>query len=180
MSEGVRRLAYRVRQLSSALAAPRAEVDDAAAGLVLPPPLLAPFRRLAPSDRRHALAVLAALQAEGFGSEADLPLLQASLLHDVGKADAGITLLHRVLRVLLTRPAPPVWRRLTASATDWRRPFWVLEHHAARGAVWVRSAGGSPDLVALVRCHDTPAPVEWAGTSLAIWHAALQAADGRA
>jgi hypothetical protein len=165
---------YRVRQVWAALSARRNPPDDAPARAVLPPPLFALFRQMPVEDRRHALAVLAALSARG---ERDEPLLQAALLHDVGKANAGVGLVHRVSRVLLWRRSPPLWRWLAGSPTGWRRPFWVVANHPARGASWVESQGGQADLVALIRFHEQPMPAEWAGQDLGRWHTALARAD---
>lgn len=170
-----RRAGYRVRQLGAALAARRHPPDDQAARRLLPPALLAIFARMPAEDRRHALAVLAALEVAGW---ADPPLLQAALLHDAGKADAGIRLWHRAARVLLTATAPGAWERLSACPTGRRRPFWVLAEHPARGAVWVETQGGGADLVALIRYHESAAPAAWAGGPLTEWHAALRRADG--
>lgn len=169
------RAGYRVRQLGAALAARRHPPDDRAARRLLPPPLLAIFARMPAEDRRHALAVLAALEAAGW---AEVPLLQAALLHDAGKAEAGIRLWHRAARVLLTATATGAWQRLSACPTGRRRPLWVLAEHPARGAVWVEAQGGGADLVALIRYHESDAPADWAGRPLADWHAALQRADG--
>lgn len=127
-------------------------------------------------DRRHALAVLAELEAVG---ECDPLLAQAGLLHDVGKANAGVGIPHRVARVVLRRLAPPLWRWLSGRPTGWRRPFWVMANHAARGAIWVETQGGHPDLAALIRAHEEPAPPDWAERDLARWHAALARADAK-
>jgi len=172
----VRPAAYRVSQFFTALAARGQRLDDGPARRVLPPALFALFAAMPPEDRRHALAVLADLEARG---ESAPPLLQAALLHDVGKARAGVGLAHRVARVLLARPCPPLWRWLAARPTGWRRPFWVLANHAARGAVWAETAGASPDVAGLIRHHETAPPPDWEGTDLARWHASLADADGR-
>ena len=178
---------YRTAQFRAALKARRGAPDegqDGRARAVLPPALFDLFAQMPPEDRRHGLAILAALEAAGADRSRDVSLLQAALLHDVGKAGAGVGLMHRVARVLLMRLGPAIWRRLADSPTGWRRPFWVLANHPARGAVWVGTQGGSEELVALIRYHEVPAPADWAGGSLdgaggslADWHARLQTAD---
>jgi len=167
---------YRPRQFFLALAARRAEIDDTPARAVLPPALFAIFEQLPAEDRRHALTVLADLEARG---EADPCLLQAGLLHDAGKAGAGVGLPHRVARVLCVPLAPRLWRWLTAAPTGWRRPFWVVAQHPARGAAWAESQGADPAVVELIRYHEAPPPSAWAGTAMAERHAALAWADAR-
>lgn len=167
---------YRVGQVLSLLAARRQPPDEGPAVVVLPPPLLELFRRMPAEDRRHALRVLADLRSRGATAA---PLLQAGLLHDLGKAGAGVGLLHRVSRVALRRLAPPLWRWLSASATGWRRPFWVVRHHPERGAAWAQAAGAEDAVVDLIRHHERPAPEAWQGSQLAAWHAELAWADAR-
>ena len=167
---------YRISQVGSFLAARRLPPDDGPAAEVLPVDLLALFRQMPPEDRRHALRVLADLRSRGAVAP---ELLQAGLLHDLGKAGAGVGLIHRVARVVLRRRVPPLWRWLIACPTGWRRPFWVVAHHPERGAVWVETAGAAPEVAALVRHHEQRAPAEWSGTPLAGWHAELAWADAR-
>ncbi|MCB0216776.1 MAG: hypothetical protein KDH92_09090 [Chloroflexi bacterium] len=174
MSPGSAR--YRVRQLLDARAARRDPPDDGPARALLPPPLFDAFRQMPAEDRRHVLTVLADLRDRG---ESDPALLQAALLHDLGKAGAGVGLIHRVARVLLWRAWPRAWAWLSARPTGWRRPFWVVARHPERGALWVEALGGSPELVALIRHHEAPAPAAWQGQDLARWHAALAWADAR-
>jgi hypothetical protein len=132
------------------------------------------FDAMPVEDRSHGLAVLAALEDQG---ETDRALLEAALLHDAGKAMARVRIAHRVARVLLASSAPRLWGWLSARPTGWRRPFWVVANHPERGAVWVASRGGEPDLVALIRHHESPAPGGWADTDLGRWHASLAAVD---
>lgn len=168
---------YRIGQLLAALRARRAQaaltLPEGPAREVLPPPLLALFERMPPEDRAHGLEVLRRLRSQ---VQEDPVLLSAALLHDVGKAEAGVGLVHRALRVLLARTVPSLWRWL-CWPTGWRRPFWVVANHPARGAVWVETAGGAPELCALIRHHEAPAPAAWAGTAQARRHAALRAVD---
>jgi hypothetical protein len=166
----------RAGQFFAALSVRRRPPDPGAAHAILPPALSDLFDQMLPEDRRHGLAVLALLKARG---ESAAPLLAAGLLHDVGKSGAGVRLHHRIARVLLRRTVPPVWRFLTGRPTGWRRPYWVMAHHPARGAVWVATRGGDADLVALIRYHEAPPPADWAGTQRVTWHAALAWADAR-
>jgi hypothetical protein len=166
----------RVGQFANALSARRQPPDAGPARAVLPAPLVELFLRMPPEDRRHGLAVLRLLTGRGETAPA---LAQAALLHDVGKAEAGVGLPHRIARVLLRRRARPLWGWLSGRPTGWRRPFWVIANHPERGAIWVETQGGSPDLVALIRYHEQRAPAGWAGTDLAAWHEALAWADAQ-
>lgn len=175
MRSGLAAARYRVGQFAAALRARHAAgaLDAGPARAVLAPPLADLFDRMPPEDRRHGLDVLGRLRA---GGTEDPVLLSAALLHDVGKAEAGVDLIHRVTRVLLQRAAPRLWRWL-CRPTGWRRPFWAVANHPARGAVWVETVGGPPELVALIRLHESPAPADWAGTAQGRRHAALRAVD---
>jgi hypothetical protein len=166
----------RAGQFFRALGARYQPPDAGAARAVLSAPLYDLFRQMPPEDQRHGFAVLALLRQRG---HTDGALLQAGLLHDVGKAEGGVGLHHRVARVLLRRSLPPVWRWLAGNPTGWRRPYWVVANHPERGALWIDARGGDPALVALVRWHERNPPAEWAGTDLARWHAALAWADAR-
>jgi hypothetical protein len=68
------------------------------------------FRRQTTQDQRHALAVYAALRGAGHTNP---DLLRAALLHDVGKAAAGLTLWWRTVIVLLSQFTPRLLARLS-------------------------------------------------------------------
>ncbi len=121
------------------------------------------FDRMPANDRRHALAVARTLQETGFDHPA---LLQAALLHDVGKS-IGQPLPHRVLIVLLEAfwPAALAWLsslnargRQPASlavlrVSAWRRPFVVHARHPVIGAIWADEVGCDPLAVRLIARH---------------------------
>jgi hypothetical protein len=136
------------------------------------------FARMSPNDRRHALAVVYTLRQAGHHNPA---LVQAALLHDVGKS-AGQPLIHRVLIVLLEAFWPAALQRLskpTAAASErmieddhyvgdvslervswWRRPFVIHARHAFIGAAWAAEAGCEPLVVELIARHQQPAGQE--------------------
>lgn len=127
------------------------------------------FKRMPAGDQQHALAVAETLQQAGYQQRA---LLQAALLHDVGKS-IGQPLMHRVAIVLLQAFWPAALRRLeTPVATAvlsqashplppdvlshvawWRRPFVVHARHPYVGAAWARAAGCEPLAVTLIARH---------------------------
>lgn len=173
MASGAR---IRVGQLFAALRAKAHRPDTDGARDLLPPPLFELFSRMAPEDQRHGLEVLAILEERG---ASDPLLLQAALLHDLGKADSGVAIAHRILRVLLARRVPRIWGWLCRQPTGWRRPFWVVTNHPERGAVWIEAMGGERSLALLVRYHEADAPDSWRGTRLEQLHDELSAADAQ-
>ena len=145
------RVAYRARQALQRLFAARRHGETEAAEQLLSPPALALYRQMSPGDRWHGQQVLDALRAAG---DWDAAVQQAALLHDVGKAHAGLTLVHRTLVVLMQAGAPGLLQRLAGDGTPaWRRPFHVQVHHAGIGAEMCARAGCSSVTVALVRAH---------------------------
>jgi len=144
---------YRVGQFWRALTAWVAPDEPVTVDALLPAAARRLFACQPAADRAHALAVLRALWTE----EAHRDLLAAALLHDVGKADAGLSALHRAAIVLLDRWSPRLLARLSREegwgASGWRRPFVGHAGHAALGAERARAAGCSPLTVALIARH---------------------------
>ncbi|MBN1218484.1 MAG: hypothetical protein JXM69_06140 [Anaerolineae bacterium] len=117
------------------------------------------FYRMPPNDRRHALAVVRTLQPSGYRQPA---LMQAALLHDVGKS-LGQPILHRVLIVLLEAFWPGALSWLSGVGGDpaviekipwWRRPFVIHAQHAKIGATWAEAAACEPMAVCLIARHE--------------------------
>ena len=115
------------------------------------------FKRMTSNDQRHALAVVRTLQQAGHDNPA---LIQAALLHDVGKS-LGQPLVHRVLIVLFEAFWPAALRWLSRLNTTkqvaqiiwWRRPFVIHAQHPALGAEWAEVAGCDPVAVRLIARH---------------------------
>lgn len=113
-------------------------------------------------DQVHATRVAARLIARGW---ADRDLIAAALLHDVGKIDAKLTLIDRVLWVILNRFVPSA----VPIVTRWVGPRWsVLSRHQQIGAAMTRRAGASPIVCALIEGdpessrRDLAAALAWA------------------
>ena len=151
---------YRVQQFFHAA---RAVIWPESVGQELPARYLSPealslFEAMPGYDRQHALNVVRALQATGY-QEPDL--LAAALLHDAGKTvhqEDALRLWHRVAVVLLRCFGLGLLDRVAEDRPgNWRRAFFVQQHHAAIGAELARRAGCSPHTVALIRHHEDPA-----------------------
>ena len=120
----------------------------------LDPAQRALFARMAVSDQRHCFDLFYSLR-ERMGT--DGPLLQAALLHDVGKSAAPVRLWHRVAYVVLGKLSGRARAKLCARrGTGWRVPFFVLAHHTDLGADLALKAGCSGEVVALIRSHQRP------------------------
>jgi HD domain len=148
------RPAYRFRQFVWALTARVTAGETALLEEYLSPAQRKLFMALDPRDQRHGLSVFRFLVERGYTEKT---LLQAALLHDVGKARAGLGIWHRVVIVLLKALWPALWRKIgSADERSWRYPFWAQQHHGELGAEMIATAGGEPGLVELVRGHQTP------------------------
>jgi putative nucleotidyltransferase with HDIG domain len=117
---------------------------------VLPPPLEALFLRQTAGEQAHALRVMRTAAASGIQT-GRLALLQAALLHDVGKTRAPLSLPERVAVVLAGRYWPGLMER-----SNWR-PFVTARSHPEWGAEMCAEAGAPPLTVKLVRLHQLPA-----------------------
>jgi hypothetical protein len=125
------------------------------------PAQVALFRRMARSDQRHCLDVFYTLCDAGYYQAA---LLQAALIHDVGKSGGRLTLWHRVAVVLMQRFAPGWLARLADDGRGWKAPFAAHVRHAQVGAQWAAEAGCPSQVVDCIRRHHDPNPEneQWA------------------
>jgi hypothetical protein len=98
--------------------------------------------RLPNPDRRHLVANAREVEA-ALGPDVDAACVQAALLHDVGKFDAGLGTAGRVAATvtaaLVGRARVGAW----AARPGWRGRFGRYERHGEIGAREIRAAGGS-------------------------------------
>ncbi len=163
---GLAPLRRRVRRTVATLRAqPRSPDQLAAVGACLTPAQLRLFLTMQPADQQHSLEVLDRLRRSG---HVEPELLQAALLHDVGKARARLRLWHRVFVDLGAAFWPGLPRWLAARGPEpVRRPLAVALCHAELGAADALRAGSSERVAALIRGDGPPELAR-----------ALRAADG--
>jgi HD domain len=155
---GIRRIFYRVHQVTFRLIAKIDESDLAPVRSLLPSKGQALFLEMSRGDQRHCLNVYHALLATGC---TDDDLLAAALLHDSGKGSHRVRFLMRPVIVILHALSPRFLASLagpgaTASVAWWRRPFRDAWHHAELGAFLAEHAGLNPRVVLLIREHHDP------------------------
>lgn len=172
------RIVYRVRQfVGAALAGPLSGADHGVVEQHLTTAQQTLFWRMSHGDQRHAVAVARSLLAQGW---TDRALLQAALLHDVGKSEGSVPLVYRAVIVFLRALWPDTLRRLADVDTGWRRPFYVDARHPEIGARLALEAGSPARVAQLIAQHQAFTTAGSGG--LVPEHdqlAALQAADER-
>jgi len=135
----------------STLALPAA--DEADVDRVLSPALAALFREMIPGEQAHSLRVMRWLIAH---QQTQPELLQAALLHDVGKACAPLNMFERVVTVFGHKLFPKQSSKWAQGRPNgWQKAFVVARHHADWGADSAERAGAMPLTVNLIRRHQT-------------------------
>lgn len=130
-------------------ARPLTEGERDAVSAVLTPAEAELFFRFAAHDQRHALDVLARLDARH--GDAPREVRSAALLHDIGKLESDLSISRRVAASIL--------------GTRWAR-YARYHAHEEIGAELLRSRGSDPLTVSLV-----------AGTASGRWATLLREAD---
>ncbi len=133
-------MAHRVAQFIGHLTARVGPAEIEVARRLLPDTAWPLFAAMPIADRRHALDVVARLEADG---ERDADLLAAALLHDAAKGHR-MRLWHRVSGVVVEAVAPRMLPRLASpDERSWRYPFHLYLYHAALSADAAMAAGCS-------------------------------------
>jgi len=135
-------------------ARPLAPTEQTTIHVSLPSPLALLFFSQRPEDQRHALDVCSRV-----GN--DPALVQAALLHDVGKIDSDLGVIGRSLATMWLGTSLPIWGRWQAYIDHGRVGANILEAH-----------GADELAVAFTRYHPGLAPVgidpvEWRRLSAA-------------
>lgn len=145
-------LRQRLRQFAAAGQAPGAK-EEALARKYLAPPFLALFLAQHPRDVFHAAATARWLLGRGHD---DPLLIQAALLHDIGKGDQRR--LDRVAHVAVTTLGVGQLAAHGGSRLRVRRALARSASHAETGAAMLLSAGADARVVELTRLHHDAAP----------------------
>ncbi|HYM50181.1 MAG TPA: HD domain-containing protein [Candidatus Limnocylindrales bacterium] len=129
--------------------------ESARAAAVLGPDLYALFAALPRNERRHGLDVLATVDRQD--PNAERLLRQAALLHDMGKARAGLSIADRSAAVFLQALAPVLLRVYLGLRPGLRHRYGLYREHAMIGAERLREAG-AVELAAIVAEHHRAVP----------------------
>jgi hypothetical protein len=151
-----RRASHLARRFFGALRPGRPRTSDVAwVELVLDPPELELWARMANHDRRHSIAVARRVQHALAGSAgADDPRwISAALLHDVGKLDAGLGVLGRVAATLAGAAAGHDMAEAWSEKRGVTRRFGLYLRHAELGETRLRVIGARPEAAAWAGAH---------------------------
>lgn len=150
-----KQLFLRSRQLARSLKAqPLTQAEQTEIRAILLPGQAELFFGLPKYEQRHALNVCRTLQKAGYA--ADSELLQAALLHDIGKRDPHtgrtIPVWGKVANVALSKVfgRQIISRLAKEQPSSWRYIFWLQLTHEKRSAKLTQAAGSSKRVVALV------------------------------
>jgi putative nucleotidyltransferase with HDIG domain len=153
------RAAYRIRQFWHAINAgylSQSALEEVSA--ILNSAQLELFYSQSSIVQQHSYRVMRLLRVSG---NDDNDLLEAALLHDVGKTKMPVKWWERPFVVLVQSLIPTLSATWASGPPEsWRRPFVVQAKHAEWGAEMAEAAMSSATTVTLIRRHQDPA--EWA------------------
>ena len=167
MHAAVLRARYRTRQFLRALGERPNRETSALVDRYLGEAGSALFLTLSPRDRRHSARTAALLLDAGIR---DHELIQAALLHDIGKGRQALW--ERIAFVLIVAANPPLLDRIARPGSGWRGALERARRHSSLGAQCARAAGYSERVAQLIDGHHDEQPTN----ELAM----LQQADERA
>ena len=150
---------YRARQFWNALVSAPSLEDLEMISQLLDSAQMGLFRQMHRSEQAHSIQVMQAVKvaSERLSVEQRKNLLQAALLHDVGKNRYPLRLWERVLIVLAKAFTPDrVQEWGEGEPRGWRRAFVIARQHPVWGAQMAAEAGASPLTVSLIQRHQDP------------------------
>ena len=152
---------YRTQQFWNALSAKPGPEDLELVRNLLTPAQMGLFSRMQTSEQVHSIAVMKRLSLEKDvnSSQHVRSLLEAALLHDVGKSRYPLRLWERVMIVLAIALFP---RKVTewgsGEISGWQRVFVISEQHPEWSAQMAEGVGTMPLAVELIRQHQNHYP----------------------
>lgn len=156
-------MSNRIKQFVAAVSARITDEDQAYIKCFLRPEEQQLFWQMNLPEQRHALdvAYTAEKLAAGRGGIDHRCLIQAALLHDVGKVRGDISIPDKVMTVLADGFCPRIAKRLSKEGrgnrlSNMRHAMYVYYRHAQRGADMLDACGAEPRLVEWVRRHHEP------------------------
>lgn len=134
----------------------------------IPSEFASAFFSMHPADQRHCLQVGALCHHwamnHGLNEAEEALLVQAALLHDVGKAKCKLSIWIRVLHAL---SLPTMFQRgLAGILPRGREQLRILQNHASLGGEILDDLGADPTIVHLVGNHHDKNPTDLLGTLL--------------
>ena len=134
---------------------PPSPEDEQWVASIAPAPELALFTRLSNTDRRH-LVHSARVMEHALGPDDDPVWVRVSLLHDVGKFDAGLGVFGRVTTTVLASLIGDAQVRSWAGRPGWRGRSGRYQTHDEIGAAQIRAAGGPEAAAVWSELHHHP------------------------
>ncbi|NBG87028.1 HD domain-containing protein [Isachenkonia alkalipeptolytica] len=104
------------------------------------------FRRLRVGEQRHSLNIAYDCLKE---APKNRILIKAALLHDVGKINSNLTLVHKALVVVITKL--PIPKRMLPKFLQ--KALYYKQQHPALGAELLNNVGTEASVVFLTRHH---------------------------
>ena len=154
---------------------PPSPADEQWVTSIVPAPELTLFTRLSNTDRRHLISSARGME-RALGPDDDPVWIRVSLLHDVGKFDARLGVLGRVLATILATTVGDERVRSWAGRPGWRGRLGTYQNHDEIGAAQIRAVGGPEAAAVWSELHHHPERFASSSIPMDVLHR-LDAAD---
>ena len=154
---------------------PPSPADEQWVTSIVPAPELTLFTRLSNTDRRHLISSARGME-RALGPDDDPVWIRVSLLHDVGKFDARLGVLGRVLATILAITVGDERVRSWAGRPGWRGRLGTYQNHDEIGAAQIRAVGGPEAAAVWSELHHHPERFASSSIPMDVLHR-LDAAD---